>query len=309
MNPLRRMSFAFCLSVVVAVPAAVFAEGFEGTLKWRKISVPVHELPGLAGSEAQPDPSAVFAIPMGTLLAKKGAGVEVEEETIYVKGSKVRADIGGLEEEDKGGYVIMDVPTGTSTMVMPQRKKFVEWSAPDVDAMTQRMEAAREQMMKQLAGLPPEQRKQVESMMQGMGGGGAGAKGEPTKLDVRPLGKTQTINGMEAAGYEVHGGRRSGVGWVTQAHKELGRTLQKIEEDQKKLLPPEARAEQEVGAVLASYGLPVRVQHLGEGEYEVEELVEITPQSLSADLFAVPGGFEKTTMDQMMRHGEPRTQK
>lgn len=275
----------------LVAPTVGWADGFEGTLKFRTVTVPVDQLKGLTdgGSTAA---VKIYAIPMDKLLAVPG--VKPRETSIQVKGSKVRANTGG---HDPDGYVIMDVDQGTSWMVMPAQKKYVEWTKADMKALTDKMAEMQKQMKERMASMPPEQRKQMEAMMKKMPGV---VGGEAPKPQVRALGQTQTINGMQTKGYEVRIGDETAVGWVTQDQKDLQHTFKNLREGEEKMMS--RNRGQDMQSALADSGLPVRVQKVDQGDYHVEELVDVQRTPMAAELFAVPAGFEKTTPQQMMSH-------
>jgi len=118
---------------------------------------------------------------------------------------------------------------------------------------------------------------------------------------VHALGKTQTINGMQTNAYEVRVGDESALGWVTKDQKDLQHTFKNLREGEAKMMSHNPG--KGIQAALADNGLPIRVQKVDKDEYRVEELVEVQRTPMSADLFSVPAGFEKTTPQQMMGRG------
>ena len=299
MRSLRAQIATLLLGCGLVAPTVGWADGFEGTLKFRTISVPVDQLTGLTAGGST-DAEKVYAIPIDKLLAVPG--VKPRETSIQVKGSKVRANTGG---RDPDGYVIMDVDQGTSWMVMPGQKKYIEWTKADMKALTEKMAGMQKQMQERMAGMPPEQRKQMEAMMKSL----PSAPGStPPKPQVRALGKTQTINGMPTSAYEVRIGDESAVGWVTRDQKDLQRTFKNLREGEEKMMSHSPG--KGIQAALADNGLPVRVQKVDQNEYRIEELVDVQRTPMGADLFAVPVGFEKTTPQQMTskpERGNPGT--
>ena len=137
---------------------------------------------------------------------------------MYVSGTKVRIDL--PLEKNKDGYAIIDTEKNTTWFVVPSEKRYIEWSEADAKAMGEKMAQVEKMMRERMASLPPAQRAQVEAMMKNMKGPGEGAV---SKLDIKSTGKTQTVNGMQATGYEVRTGDEKMVGWVTQDQPELTR--------------------------------------------------------------------------------------
>jgi hypothetical protein len=271
----------------LVVPTIGRADGFEGTLKFRTINVPVDQLKSLTGGST--DAEKVYAIPMDKLLA--APGVTPRDTSIQVKGSRVRANTGG---HDPDSYVIMDIGQGTSWIVMPSQKKYIEWTKADMKALTDKMAGMQKQMQERMASMPPEQRKQMEAMMKNL----PGVQGStPPKPQVRALGKTETINGMQASAFDVRIGDQSAIGWVTQDQKDLQHTFKNLREGEEKMMSH--KPGEGIQSALADKGLPVRVQKVDHGDYRVEELVAIQRTPMAADLFTVPAGFKKTTPQEM----------
>jgi hypothetical protein len=296
MNARCTLTVALLLGSLLVIPMTAAADGFEGTLKVRTVAIETDHLSGLLDGKSVTDSQNVFAISVDKLLALKGSGVEVTEPTIYIKGSKVRAESIGRDRND---YVIMDLDSGTSWMVTPKDKKYVEWTKGDTQALANKMEEMHKAMDERMAKLPPEQRQQMEAMMKGMPGM-PGAPAAAPKVEVHPLGKTQTVDGVQTTGYEARQGSETVQAWVTQDYKELLPTFQAMQENMEKMTPGRKAGEKGVRATLAAYGLPVRVQTLGGRQYRVEDLLEVQKKSVPADLFSLPAGFEKSTPQQMM---------
>lgn len=299
----QRMRTMFVLGCALLLPAAASAAGFEGVLKFRMINVSDSALSKLAGGETK-SPEKVFAIPLDKILAETKtaeSGVQEHDSTIYIKGSKLRME--GLSGRNAGGYVIMDLAKNVSFVVMPQDKKYLEWSSADMKAMSSKMAEVRKQMKERLAGLPPEQRKQVEAMMKKMGGGSEEAA---PKVTVKPLGQTRTINGMRTTGYEVRAGGETTEAWMTQEHPALLNTFKAMEKNQEQMVPPQQRRTMRARAALAEHGLPVLTQTLGEYGYHIQELLSVQKQSVADAQFSPPAGFKKETGREMMREGMQR---
>jgi len=288
-----RTHVALLLGCCLVAPTVGWADGFEGTLKFRTITVPAAQLKGLTEGGST-DTRKVYAIPVDKLLA--APGVKPRESVIQVRGSKVRANTGG---RDPDGYVIMDVDQGTSLMVMPAQKKYIEWTKADMKELTDKMSEMQKQMRARIAELPPEQRKQMEAMMKSLPNAG----GDAPQPQVHALGKTETINGMQTSAYEVRIGDESAIGWVTKDQKDLQHTFKNLREGEEKMMAHSPA--KGVQAALADNGLPVRVQRVDKDEYRIEELVDVQRTPMSADLFSVPAGFEKATPQQIMGNGQP----
>ncbi len=295
------MKTAILVAVVLVAPG--IAIGFEGSMSFRTILVQRDQLANLKTDKPSPEPEKAFAIPTTELLSLTGpSGAKVSSMKVYVNGSKVRAEVPGTD----GGYFIVDTEKNTTLLVVPKDKKCIEWTAKDSEAFADsmaRMQKEMERMAREkLPSLPPEQRQQVEKMLKEQGVGAAAT----TKVDVRPLGEKQTINGMETAGYEIKLENEKTLAWVTQDQPELGKLHRTVQEQMEKMIPPAGRSRQRASTALAQHGLPVMVQTLGPEQYVVQELVAVTAEPLAGDLFTVPADYARVSATEAMKPGEKK---
>ena len=281
-------SWRVVLCAVAIVTAPVAAIGFEGTLKLRTVSVDRDKLGMLAGGKT-PDNEQILAVTTDTLLAAKEADPQVRESTVYISGSKVRMD--APLEKGKEGYAIIDTEKNATWFVVPSEKRYIEWSEADAKAMGEKMAQIEKMMKERMGSLPPEQRAQVETMLKNM----KGPEGDAAKVKVESTGKTRTVNGMEAAGFEVKTGDETLVGWVTQDQPELNKTLHNVQERMEKMTPPSMRGRQSARTSLGEKGFPVMMQTIDPQHYRVEEVMAVEKKSVPAEMFAVPKDFAKTT--------------
>jgi hypothetical protein len=281
--------------LILTAPAA--ALGFEGTLKLRTVSVARDHLDKVTGGKA-PDASQTLAIMPDKVLAAKDAGAQMRESTVYVSGTKVRMDT--PLEPGKDGYAIIDTEKNTTWFVVPSEKRYIEWSEADAKAMGEKLAQVEKMMKERMASLPPEQRAQVEAMLKGLKG--ADGTAAPSKINAAPNGKTQTVNGMQAAGYEMKTGDETMVGWVTQEQPELGKLLRTVQERMEKMTPPALRGRQSARTSLSEKGFPVMVQTLDPDHYRIEEVVTVEKKAVPADLFVIPQEFTKTTGRDAMKN-------
>jgi hypothetical protein len=293
-SAMNRMRRALCVGLLLAAPAPVI--GFEGTLKLRSVAVERDELGKVTGGKT-PDAAQTLAIMPDKLLAAKDANPQVFESYMYVSGPKVRMDA----PLDKGqeGYAIIDTEKHTTLFVVPSEKRYLEWSEADAKAMGDKMAQLEKVMKERMGSLPPEQRAQAEAILKNM----QGATGSPEpKIDLKATGKTQTVNGMQAVGYEVKTNGETLVGWVTQDEPELSKMLRTVQERLEQMTPPAMRGKQAARTSLAAKGFPVMVQTLAADHYRVEEITSVERKPVPADLFVVPKDYTKTTGRDAMKN-------
>jgi hypothetical protein len=215
---------------------------------------------------------------------------------VYISGSKVRMD--APLEKGKEGYAIIDTEKNATWFVVPSEKRYIEWSEADAKAMGEKMAQIEKMMKERMGSLPPEQRAQVETMLKNM----KGPEGDAAKVKVESTGKTRTVNGMEAAGFEVKSGDETLVGWVTQDQPELNKTLHNVQERMEKMTPPSMRGRQSARTSLGEKGFPVMMQTIDPQHYRVEEVMAVEKKSVPAEMFAVPKDFAKTTGRDAMKN-------
>jgi len=275
-------------ALVLSAPAAVRA--FEGTLKLRTIAVDRADLAKVNGGKP-PDVDQTLAITAQQLIDAKDAGAQVRESTVYVTDKKVRMD--APLEKGKSGYAIIDTEKNTTWFVVPDEKRYIEWSEADAAAMSQKMAQVEKMMRERMESMPPDQRAQVEAMLKKMKA--AGEDGAASSVDIKPTGKSQKVNGMQATAFEVTEGGETMVGWVTQEQPDLAKVLRKVQDRMQKMTPPSMRGRQTARTALNDKGFPIMVQTLDPEHYRVEEVVTVEKKSVPADLFTLPQDFTKTT--------------
>lgn len=292
MNRIRMTAWALAL---LAAPS--LASGFEGTMKLRTVAVERGKLAKVTGDKA-PTAEETLALSTDQLLASKGAEAQVRESTVYISGTKVRMD--APVEKGREGYLVIDTQKDATWFVVPSEKRYIEWSKEDAEAMGEKLAQMEKMMKERMGSLPPEQRAQVEAMLKKMKGPGAG--GEAPKVTVKAIGKTRTVNGTEATGYEVSADGETLVGWVTQSQPELNKTLMEVQERMEMMSPPAMRGRLSARSSLGEKGLPVMMQMLDDQHYRVEEVVAVEEKKVGPEMFAVPKEYAKSTGRDAMKN-------
>lgn len=116
----------------------------------------------------------------------KGSG----NVTLMVEGDKIRF----TSTEDQGSDMIFDASSSTMTMLEHGRKRFMQLDKETIEALAKQIEDAMAEMEKQLASMPPAQRKMVEGMMKGK----MKSMGEALpELTFKRTGETDTKSGYD----------------------------------------------------------------------------------------------------------------
>ncbi|MGD2218191.1 MAG: DUF4412 domain-containing protein [Gemmatimonadales bacterium] len=269
---------AAALLAALAIPGLTWAQGFEGTIETRAASLDeaaLKYLLGPAGEGDEFDASGIFEVPIARIIqeAPELGGVEVELLTYYFKGTKMRVD-GGIEQESPG-YAILDFGAGSFALVNPAERMVLEMTSEDFEEMKE-MRAAEE----------------VEP------------RAEP---QVRPLGRSREIIGMRAAAFEIKSGQKTTVAWVTKDLSDLVDVFLELESRMKSMgMFEENDEDTEVFLLLADHGFPVLEQTLtryswGEYSYDISAVISVERKPLADDLFAIPDGYERHSILEMMR--------
>jgi len=277
-----------CAGLLLTAPAAAMA--FEGTLKLRTVSVDRSALNKTNGGKAL-DLDQTLALTPDKLLASKDLDAQDRESMVYVSGTKVRMDT--PMERSKDSFAIIDTEKSLTWFVVPSEKRYIEWSEDDAKAMGEKMAQVEKMMKERMDSLPPEQRAQVAAMLKNMKGGADGEA--PPKVELKPFGKPQTINGMPSTGYQVKTGDETMVGWVTQEQPDLSKLLRTVQERMEKMTPPSMRGRQSARTALGEKGFPVMMQTVDPDHYRVEEVTAVEKKAVPADMFVIPKDFTKTT--------------
>jgi hypothetical protein len=275
---------AALLVLAPALPGPSWAQGFEGTITTRQITVSegalLEILYGEEEVEEEPslDAESIFAIPLERVLSLAGSlsdEIRVSEITFSIKGTKMRMDRD--DEEEMPGYALLDFAAGSFQLVQPSEMIYIEWTKEDFE--------------------------ELQAMMPAM------EEGETTpSAQVRPLGVTKQINGMDCSAYEIKLEDATTIAWVTEELRDLVTAFREFETRMQGMGMFEEEDEStETYFLVAEHGFPVMEQTLttysmfGGVEYDVQEVVAVEREPLSASLFTVPSDYERRSFLDMMR--------
>ncbi len=286
---------------LLALPALVRAQTFEGTLKQRSMDIDDQALydivhpDGLSESDEGPawlraTAARLFGMPEERLVEL--AMDRPEAVTVYIKGDKVRYDAGG------GTWAIVDVASGVTTMVNPQGRYFIRISADAVKASAAESQRRADEMVKRM-GLDPDEVKKASEAEE------AAAAGPKPK--VRALGKTETINGIKASAYEAMTDQEIAVGWCAEDTWGLRKTMERMA---KQIGAMNGDDQEDDGDVVELQDavcegkLPVKVQVYRDNAmtaYSLEELLGIDRSPVPAAKFRIPAGYTEKKLSDLMR--------
>ncbi len=261
------------LSLVLAAPAGLAAQGFEGTLKQTHTAVMPQGVAALAGADVT-DPARILDALADKVKTADPSYVNTQDMTLTVKGAKMRVDgmSGGM---GPGSYALMDAEAGMVYQVAPAQKQIMTISAAEVPMVAKRMA---EQM-----GITP-----------------AATPAAPTTTDLG----MKTVGGLQLHGYRVTTADGVGTVWVDPAMKNAFDAFKDFQQKMSAMNPGTGQME----AALQGLGFPVLLDYvskappmLGQGwMYTHVEISDVQKHAVADDVFALPADFTKVSVAQLM---------
>ncbi len=266
------------LLAVFALPRLAPAQSFEGKIEQREIRVSDYGIYELIDSDEDSEFAAttLFELPMERILELAdelgGQAVEVTNLVYYVTGDRMRLESpGGVMP----GYMIMDFESGAFQMVIPFQKMYLEITKEDMQELTERY------------GETDEGRDPVE------------------KPQIRALGMSKQINGMQCDAHEVIKGETVSHVWVSPELKDVVEAFANfVERLEVFKMDEEEEGDLEVFELMKEHGFPVLEQTLTRSEYNVEyqisELISVERGAHPAEMFEVPSDYQRKSFTEMM---------
>ena len=217
---------------------------------------------------------------------------------VQIEPTRMRTEI--ANENGATQVVVFDGGKQILYMIDPAAKTYSEMTKADVDAAGARLGGAMAEMQKALAGMPPEQRAQMEAMMKGRLGGLPGVGGA-SKTEYRRAG-TSKVSKWTCDVYEGFQNNQKTGEVCTVGASALGFTpadfevSRQLAEFMRGLIPQGADQVFQAGrAAEQGYeGVPVRRVTTIAGREVVTEITSVARQTFPDSAFAVPDGFTKT---------------
>lgn len=261
------------LTISVAVPSILSAQQAEGVLRMRVVTVDPTSTPEL--DHLSPD--ELLALPTSRLLALQTPDgdslADVELETFTIKGHRIRLD----EGDGSDGYTVMDLDRRSYLAVQTSARVYVEWSGDSADAFYADADAA----------------------------------SDSADAGLRENGRTRTINGFQTAGWEARDEDGITVAWLSSRPTNLSQFFTELARATRTPAGEDGEGPDAVMTGLTRHGFPVMIQTLemagGKpvGAYVVEEVLSWDPRPVSDDLFGIPAGYRRGTVQDLIRGDGP----
>ena len=254
----------------------------------------------------------------------KGGGDDNNRQRLFLQQNRLKTLV--MDGANVTNAVVMDLDAQTITQIDYKQRAYTTATAAEYAALMRQgfekmgeaagqMQSQMKELEEQLKNLPPEQRRQIEAMMKQAQGAqrpsaAPQAKPEdctPDKVDVKRTGKSITVAGYEASGYQVFtNGKLDSEVWIapaiTAAREIDPQKLERMMKEMMKALPHCPPRGQMFGAdpmwKLMKDGYPVRSVDKDGGS--VIEVVKAESRSLGATEFQAPAGFARKTLQEMM---------
>lgn len=221
-----------------------------------------------------------------------GAGEQKKESTWFY-------DQGHIRVETMGQIMIVELKSGTMTLVNPKLKSYAQVT---LDELVQKRDAQMASIKAQLPMMPPEQRTQVEAQLK---------KAEEAAAKVPVLNKTKKSDKVGSVACQIYQ-------WTTAQGKGEACIASKVPVDvsgfrKDTTALAELMAKKRAGSAQASmailqlgrYGFPMRmVETISMGARTLQitsEFKNLKKAKLSKAKFSAPKGFKKTTLEEMMK--------
>ena len=237
-------------------------------------------------------------------------GVQIVERTtaagvarttrIQIEPQRMRVE---TENTGPGQMVIFDGAKQVMWMIDPSRKSYAEMTKADVDRMGSQMSGMMAEMQKQLEGMPPAQRAQIEALMKGRGGM-PGIPGATARTEYRRAG-SDTVGKWACSKYEGFQNTQKVAELCTVEPQALGFTAadfavsRQVADFFRGMMPANADDIFRIGTPEEQgfSGVPVRRVSFSAGQQRsVTELVEVSRQVFPDALFTLPAGLQRQAM-------------
>lgn len=236
------------------------------------------------------------------MITTDGSGRQVEASKIYAQSEMVRIDnVGG----SSGEQMSMIFRGEEMLMLNHKDKSYTVMDEAVLEEMSAQMSAAMQEMEKQLAQVPPEQRAMVEQMMKGQMQGMMPKQSAmpPPRVDV---GKSSTWKSYSCVKYSVYsGGEKSeeicaaaldsieGSEEIMGAFRKMAKVVKKMAES----LPGPfggGMAQNPMIMMAQIDGFPVHTVQFEKGAVSQEiSLESVTEHTLDESMFAAPADYKK----------------
>ncbi len=235
--------------------------------------------------------SAAAGVRVETEQREPGSEAALGRTVYYLDANRLRLEAKSEEGEDV--VIIFHADRSLAWLIDQREGTYVELTPEKIAKLREQLEAQRQQMEKELAKLPAEQRQAIEQMMGGTGG---------AAVSYRPAGHDEKVGAYVCTRYEVlQQDERTAEIWAApldqlQIHPEEFKTLT----DLGRLLEPlgEQGPVGQIKQMTSMEGFPVRSVSYAAGQAIAEQrVVKAERKTFEPSLFELPRGLRKTDVN------------
>jgi hypothetical protein len=245
--------------------------------------------------------SAVAGVRIETINVEPGSPAAGQKPTIIL----VQDGSARVDNQGSGGSGAMILKGGTIYILDDQRRSYREMDKATLQGFANQANAMMLQMQEQMKSMPPEQRAQMEKMMNGMMPGAGG--GASDTYEAKDTGKSETVEGRKCRVWNM---LRNGqvfeelciVSFSSLPGKEdFQAVFKQIAESFAGLASAIPNAGQEAKIRSTIDGYPVRTRSIQNGKPTGRETILKTwkEESVPVAAFQVPSNYKKLNNPQM----------
>lgn len=238
-----------------------------------------------------------------TVVYEQSSSTQKSMNSMQIKDGKIRFS----PPNQNNNYSLYDSKTGILTHVDAAQKKYLTMDENDIKKQAseakKQMDAMRQQMLAKMEGMPPEQRKQVEAMMNNHLARVETQK-NPAKVEQKKTSRTETVNGIQCTVHESYiDGIKNNEICITEPDK-MGlnsQDAQAIMAMQGFMKRMQKVAQTMMGSNTAStdiQGIPLHTKLFApDGSIKLEtRLSSISMAPVSSEKVSIPAGFTSMQM-------------
>ncbi|MCK5648206.1 MAG: hypothetical protein KAI22_04950 [Gammaproteobacteria bacterium] len=238
-----------------------------------------------------------------TVVYEQSTSTQKSMNSMQIKDGKIRFS----PPDQNNNYSLYDSKTGVLTHVDAAQKKYLAMDENDIaeqaNKAKKQMDAMRQNMMDRMKDMPPEQKKQVEAMMNNHLAR-VEAEKNPAKVEQKKTSRTETINGIQCTVHEsyIDGIKNSEI-CITAADKMglNGQDAQALMAMQAFMKRMQKVAQTMMGSNTASadvQGIPLHTKLFApDGSIKLEtRLSSISMDAVSSEKVSIPAGFTSMQM-------------
>ncbi len=287
----KSKSIIFMLTVAAVLSSGIwsgtFCGSFEGKIIQKSTTIPVAMGSGMEGAQneeqaaekyfAKSEQELIQEARQEGLLTGSEDAFEENSSEIYLKGDMMRVD---EQSADGKMSMIYNISDGTVVTLNWDAKTAVTMSADEMG-----------NQMKNVFGDNLEEDEMA-----------AGPDEDSDLFSMKPTGVSKTINGFSCKlfkGTDTDGSYTHL--WLTTDSPELFGAFQQIYNKMSGMLNQKDETDNEKAFYEKYKGVSILTKNFSDGLIQIDEIKEIKPQNISSDVFAIPAGFKKVSMQEMMQ--------